>query len=440
MKALLICPDDAPEAAFFTRLAPQALCPLLGRTALDRALSALCARGATEVIVLSADRPAEIRSALGDGKRWGLRRVEVRPMAHEPGIDEARALCTGEGWLPQPYDVTRISGWPEETDSPTCAAPAAWFEGLFQHLHAAGAQAVGMREIEPGVWVGTQARIAPDAKLLAPCWIGQKAVIGAGATVGPRAVVEAKALVDEGVELSDSLVGPATYVGAFIELRHSLAWGNCLLNWKTGSLTEVPDAFLLADLHRRVRREHGHLLARCAALATLILTWPAVLVAWWRVQRSGDPLFQERRAVRAPLSGIQALTHVETTVWYSLNGVGPILRRWPELWSVARGEFTWVGNRPLTPAQAAELHSDFELLWLASPPGLLSLADAEGCSDAFDDAARAHAAFYTASMGWRGDLAILWRCLKRFFNRRTTYPSSSDPSTNSTRALPASIA
>jgi len=439
MKALLICPDDAPEAAFFTRLAPQALCPLLGRTALDRALAALCSRGAKDVTVLSTDRPAEVRAAVGDGKRWGLRRVEVRPMSHEPSVEEARALCVGEGWLPQPYDVTRVSGWPEALDEANCQAPAAWFANLFEHLDEAGAQAVGMRQIEPGIWVGTHARIAPDAKLLAPCWIGQHAVIGAGAILGPRAVVESKALVDEGSEISDSLVGPATYTGAFIELRHSLAWGDCLLDWKTGSLTEVPDAFLLADLHRKVRREHGHLLARCAALAILILTWPTVLLAWWRVRRSGDPLFLERRAVRAPLRGVPASTHLETVPWYSLNGVSSMFRRWPELWNVMRGDFTWVGNRPLTPAQAEELRSDFELLWLASPPGLLSLADAEG-ADAFDDEARAHAAFYTASMSWRGDLAILWRCLKRLFQRRKAPPSSPDPSPTSTRSLPASLA
>ena len=51
----------------------------------------------------------------------------------------------------------------------------------------------------------------------------------------------------------------------------------------------------------------------------------------------------------------------------------------------ARGEFAWVGNRPLTRQQAAELRTDFERLWLAVPAGLVSLADAEGCDDPMGD-------------------------------------------------------
>ena len=44
MKALLICPSDRENSDFFSRRQPLALVPLLGRTALDRAMADLARR------------------------------------------------------------------------------------------------------------------------------------------------------------------------------------------------------------------------------------------------------------------------------------------------------------------------------------------------------------------------------------------------------------
>jgi len=72
-----------------------------------------------------------------------------------------------------------------------------------------------------------------------------------------------------------------------------------------------------------------------------------------------------------------------------------------------RGEFAWVGNRPLTSAQADVLSNDFERLWLNAPIGLVSLADVRGCLDSLSDESRAHASFYAVQNNWRLDLSIL---------------------------------
>src|SRR5206468_11323241 len=83
----------------------------------------------------------------------------------------------------------------------------------------------------------------------------------------------------------------------------------------------------------------------------------------------------------------------------------------PQLWNIARGQFTWVGNRPLSPADAAALANEFERLWLAAPIGLVSLADALGCPQAFSDEARAHASYYAVKANWRLDCSIFLRAL-----------------------------
>jgi hypothetical protein len=81
-----------------------------------------------------------------------------------------------------------------------------------------------MREIAPGVFVGPRAVLGPDT------------------------VIEDGSYIDNGAEITGSVVGPRTYVGAFTELRESFAWGDVLLHPGTGSLTAVPDRFLLGEL------------------------------------------------------------------------------------------------------------------------------------------------------------------------------------------------
>jgi lipopolysaccharide/colanic/teichoic acid biosynthesis glycosyltransferase len=82
---------------------------------------------------------------------------------------------------------------------------------------------------------------------------------------------------------------------------------------------------------------------------------------------------------------------------------------------VARGDFAWVGNRPLTPAETADLTTDYERLWLSVPPGLFSLADAMGCREPFGDEARAHASFFAVDPTPHKQARILARLLRRVF-------------------------
>lgn len=93
-----------------------------------------------------------------------------------------------------------------------------------------------------------------------------------------------------------------------------------------------------------------------------------------------------------------------------------------------------VGNRPLTPAKAALLGDEFEHLWLTSPAGVFSLADA--ADDGLDDheTQLAHAACYSVNRSFRMNLRILMRCLPRFLTLSRANDSSaiSTPTYNPT--------
>ena len=403
MKAVIICPDRRAETAFLARETPLALVPVLGPSVLAHWLGALADRGAKEVTVLAADRPDQVRAAIGRGERWGLKiqvlaeAVEISPAAAHARFPEA--------------EIVTADRLPALPDKPLFASYAGFFATLQTWLPQAGKQRVGAREIAPGVWAGLRCKIDPAAKIVAPCWLGENVWIRARATVGPDAFIEDAAMVDNDAEVAASWIGPHTYVGSLTQVRHSLARAGGLLNITNGSFMEIVDAFLLGDLqHERGFVRSSPWLGRLAALAALALTSPVLLVA---AAKNGGlkNLFQKKRAVvPTAVAGTKTLREMD---YFELGGLTGKWRRWPQLWSIVRGQFTWAGNRPLTRAQAVQLETEFEQLWLAAPVGLFSLADTFGAADHFDDAARAHSSFYAVRANHELDRKILRQIILR---------------------------
>jgi len=421
MKAVLICPGERPAVSALAQSAPLALAPILGKTLLDYWLDHLVDRGVRHVYLLVSDRPDQVRAWLGDGVRWELK-VEVVTEDAELKPVEARAKyrsAAAADWPAEPDDVTVMDFLPGAPDRPLFLGYAELF-AVVQHWLPQAASApdrVGLRKLRPGVWVGLHSRVSSDAELRGPCWIGENVLVGPRAIVGPAAIVENGTVLAADVEIADSIVGPETYVGELTEVKHSLASGSTLINWQTGSCTYVPDAFLLSPLSQRAATaKAGHGLGRAMAVVATLLTLPcacyAVIKAWLRGQSALRPLVAVRPHSAGPSVAVDVLTYHEFTA------VGDWLKRWPQLWKVARGEFAWVGNRPLSPAAVLLLASDFERLWLKAPIGLFSLADAEACAELFDQEARGLASFYAMRANWRLDLAILSRVLGfRLFKR-----------------------
>jgi NDP-sugar pyrophosphorylase family protein len=251
MKAILICPGYRPAVAQLAEMAPLAAVPLLGESLVVYWLVHLASLGAREVTVLSCDRPGAIRQLVGSGSRWGLR-VNVVAEMHELTVAEARARHGGgEGWLPAPHDIQLGDHLPGLPAHRVGDSYADWFAGVQAWRdRAITPDRTGVHEREPGIYVGWQSMIPADAVLIAPCWIGEKVRIGAGAIIGPHAVVENRAVIGEGAEVVRSIVGPETLVGDQTEVADSLAIGDTLINWRDGSCLHVSDEFLLCPLQR----------------------------------------------------------------------------------------------------------------------------------------------------------------------------------------------
>ena len=405
MHVLLICPATHPNVPALTRQRPLVLTPCLGRTPIEHALTALADAGAKRVTILATDRPADVRAVVGQGEAWGLK-IDVVPEASELSIEQARAKY-GAG-PDAPAQILTLDKLPQLPEQLLWTSYRHWFETLHKFVGQALRHCVGMREVRPEVWVGLRSRIAANTKITGPVWIGANVWIGPHATIGPHTIIEDDCYVDAGATVAGSVIGPRTYVGAMTEVRNSFAWGAELLNIDSGSVVTVPDRFLLSTAGPPPVMPVVSLPARLLAAIIAALTSPVVAVAWWRNRNTNQPLFARCEFVRSGGMGGRGAGFCR-----ELPAFRGWWRRWPQLWNVARGEFAWVGNRPLTQAQAAELRGDFERLWLAAPTGLFSLADAVGCRETLTEETRVHASFFAVDPGRHKCARVLWRIFCR---------------------------
>lgn len=111
------------------------------------------------------------------------------------------------------------------------------------------------------VWVGNGARIAPDAELIAPCWIGDNVRIRAQAKIGPYSVIcpdaeiDARATVTRGIVMNNSFIGEASDLRNCIIANDNILEAHC----------EVTDETVIGA--------HCHL-GRQVSVLPGVLVWP----------------------------------------------------------------------------------------------------------------------------------------------------------------------
>lgn len=100
-------------------------------------------------------------------------------------------------------------------------------------------------EIRPGVWVDRKANVEKGARLVAPAFIGAHARVRTGAVITRCSSVEHHAQVDCGSVVENSTVLPYCYIGAGLDLAHSVAGMRQVANLRRDITVEVPDPKLL---------------------------------------------------------------------------------------------------------------------------------------------------------------------------------------------------
>jgi hypothetical protein len=240
MKTILICPGERPQVPLLSLEAPLAVAPALGHCVVEYWMSHLACAGVKEVVLLANDRPDEVRKVVGDGSRWGLA-AEVMAEPQELTPEQA-----AEKYGAPAEVMDHFPGFPA---MPLFASYAQWYGALEAWMpRAETPDRVGVRELRPGIWVGLRSHISREASLCAPCWLGDHVYVGPGAVIGPQAILENGSFIEAKAEIKSSVIGPSTFVGQYVQISHSLAWGGRLVNWQTGLENKVSDDFLLCSL------------------------------------------------------------------------------------------------------------------------------------------------------------------------------------------------
>jgi carbonic anhydrase/acetyltransferase-like protein (isoleucine patch superfamily) len=101
------------------------------------------------------------------------------------------------------------------------------------------------QQIRPGVWADEDVQIRRGARIVGPAYLGRQCVIGESALITRCSNIETCSFVDYGTAIEDSSVLPNTYVGMWLDVRHSVLNANKLLSLERGVMVEISDPNLL---------------------------------------------------------------------------------------------------------------------------------------------------------------------------------------------------
>ena len=149
-------------------------------------------------------------------------------------------------------------------------------------------------QVRPGVWVGEGAHIHRRARVLAPAFVGAHAKIRAAAVITRCSALEHHAEVDCGTVVEDSNILPYTYVGAGLDVAHSIVGFRRLTNLRRNVEVEITDAKLVNTVspHAPLRA-----LADAASLATFL---PTQVLRGLFARPRREPATLLPKAVQAP--------------------------------------------------------------------------------------------------------------------------------------------
>ena len=102
------------------------------------------------------------------------------------------------------------------------------------------------QEVKSGVWMAADAMVEKGARVLAPAFIGSLACVRSGAVITRCSSVERHAVVDCGTVIENSTVMPFSYVGAGLDLAHSVAGMGRIVNLRRDVTVEVVDPKLIS--------------------------------------------------------------------------------------------------------------------------------------------------------------------------------------------------
>ncbi len=470
MKAVFDCtvaPSIVSQREGVDMLTP--FLPVMGKLFIHHTLSHLAHLGVTELAVFVSDHANRFEQYIDDGQRWGFSviyhlckkgtRVAQRVaksewieadesflfcnsvslplidsshltksvrILSETGDDPLWTYCTGEEFKTLPESIATV------TVKTLCVRTSQRYLESLSHVltHGGGPLVVMGKQIREGVWVGPGTKIHVSCTITAPAFIGARVNLGDRVIIGPHSEIGDGCIVDDGSSVIESSILPGSYIGRNLEVR------SCIVNQNTIFNVELQSAYVAADemLASSVEDEESSLHKLCIpipsrllALVLALITLP-ILVVIWIVNRL---VFHRSVEHLEVVSMRQAADTIQTGDEESLSLA--IFRKrselqhgiwshfiWvflPGLWQVVRGRSRFFGIPYRTKADFEKLSKEWQKLYLASNPGLITEADILYDTFPGEEMLFASEMYYQVvdSLSYNGKL--LGRYIRRLFSR-----------------------
>ena len=101
-------------------------------------------------------------------------------------------------------------------------------------------------EVRPGVWIAAGAKIDRSVRLVAPCYIGSYARVRSGSLITRGSSIEHHSVVDCGTVVEASTLLPLSYLGAGLDLMHSVVGLKRIVSVKYAAELDVEDSSLVS--------------------------------------------------------------------------------------------------------------------------------------------------------------------------------------------------
>jgi hypothetical protein len=101
------------------------------------------------------------------------------------------------------------------------------------------------REVSPGVWCASGARVSASAQIVGPAYVGLRARVRAGALIAPGTAIEQRSEVDCGTVVENSSILPRSYLGPGLHVSQSVVSGSRLFHLTRNIDVELAETGLL---------------------------------------------------------------------------------------------------------------------------------------------------------------------------------------------------
>jgi mannose-1-phosphate guanylyltransferase len=160
----------------------------------------------------------------GEWQGTALINAGVYVLEHEvlEMIPRGRLFSIERGVFPRLAQAGSLYGYVDRGYWRDIGTPESYLQAHFDILERTVNTAVADMLGEQYLYVAPSADIAAGARIVPPCYIGERARVGAGARVGPLAVLGAGAVVAEGATILESVIQAGVVIGAHAQVERSI--------------------------------------------------------------------------------------------------------------------------------------------------------------------------------------------------------------------------